>query len=563
MISWIQTTFAKHTKLVMLFLLVAVTIPFVFTIGASPGIGRAEHKVLEQEFFGYNLGNEEQARRIFRDASISAQLRGAFQASGPQLQQFALNRIAGLALADQLGLPAPTEKEVSAYIANLPVFKNEQGNFDQQRYQQFADTLKTGRDLSTADANRVFRDDARLEALSRVLTGPGYVLPADVSEQLKRTDTTWTLAVATVDYAKFSPAIELTDAALQKFHDDNSFRYEIPARPRLSLIEFKSADFTPTVAPTEAEVRTYYEANKARFPAPADAQQKEPGTPAFSLGQNATSVADDFGKVRTQVEAAMKDDAARRAATKAANDFTVALYERRAAANSPELASFLAAQRRIAQPLAPFTFDAPPADRPWLANYAEQINQLSAERYFSDPLPTPDGYLVLLWNEALPAHKPLFSEVKDRVSADYRDSEKRKRFTEQGRVLRERLQAAVKAGTSFDDAAKAAGLTAKTYASFTLRQPPQDLPYAAYSALQTLEAGQVSDMVATGDEGHFTLAIEKKLPDVTSANARYAEVRRQLMEFTAASNESALLSALVEQELRRTAPAQAAPATTP
>lgn len=564
MISWIQSTFAKHTKLVMFFLLVAVTIPFVFTIGAAPGIGRAEAKVLEQDFFGYNLGNEEQARRIFRDAGFSAQLRGAFQASGPQLQQFALNRIAGLALADQMGLPAPTEKEVSAYIANLPVFKNDQGTFDQQRYQQFADSLKTNRDFSTADANRVLRDDTRLEALSRVLTGPGYVLPADVAEQLKRTDTTWTVSVATVDYAKFAPAIDATDAALQKFYDDNSFRYEVPARPRLSLVEFKSADFIPPVAPTEAEARAYYAANKARFPAPADAQAKDPGTPSFALGQNATTVADDFGKVRSQVEAAMKDEAARRAASKVANDFTVALFERRASANSPELATFLSAQRRTAQPLAPFTPDAPPADRPWLANYTEQINRLGAERYFSDPLPTPDGYLVLLWNETLPAYKPMLAEVKDKVAADYRDSEKRKRFADQGRALRERLQAAVKAGTSFEDAAKAAGLEAKTYASFALRQPPQDLPYAAYSALQTLEAGRVSDMVATGDQGHLTFALEKKQPDLTSANPRYAEVRQQLMEFTAASTESALLSALVEQELRRTAPAPLpAPAATP
>lgn len=557
MISWIQNTFQKHTKLVMFFLLVAVTIPFVFTIGAAPGIGRAEAKTLQQDFFGHNLGNQEQARRIFRDGNISAQLRGAYQASGPQLQQFALNRIAGLALADQLGLPAPTEKAVSTYIATLPIFKNEQGQFDQQRYQQFADSLKTSTDLTTADANRVLRDDTRLEALSRVLTGPGYVLPADVAEQLKRTDTTWSVSVASLDYTKFSPAIDSPEAALQKYYDDNSFRYEVPARPRLSFIEFKHADYVPPVNPTEAEARAYYAANAARFPAPADAQQKDPGTPAFSLGQNATTPSDNFPKVRDQVEAAMKLDAARRASSKVANDFTVALFERRAAANSAELAAFLAAQRRTAQPLAPFTFDAPPADRPWLANYAEQISRLGADRYFSDPLPTPDGYLVLLWNETLAAYKPLFNEVREKVAADYRESEKRRRFSEHGRAIRERLHSAVQSGKSFAEAAKAENLEAKSYDSFTLRQPPQDLPYAAYSALQTLEAGQISDMVSTGDQGHFTYASVKKMPDTTSANSRFAEVRQQLMEFTAASNESALLSALAEQELRRTAPAPA------
>lgn len=556
MISWIQTTFQRHTKLVMLFLLVAITIPFVFTIGAAPGIGQAGHKVLEQDFFGHNLGNEQEARAIFRDGSLSAQLKGAFQASGPQLQQYSLSRIAGLALAQNLGIPEPTAQQLSAYIANLAVFKNDQGAFDASRYKNFEDSLKANPNLTAADATRIFREDARLEALSKVLAGPGYVLPGDIVEQLKRTDTTWSLAVATLDYATFDAGVQVTDAALQKFYEENSFRYEVPARPRLSVVEFKAGEFAPTTAPSEQEARAFYEANAARFPVPADAaDKKDAGTPSFALGQNATTAPDNFSKVRPQVEAAMKDAVARRAASKAANDFTVAVYERKVAANSPELAALVAAQRRTATPLAPFTFDQPPADRPWLANFSEQISRLDQERFFSDPLPTPDGYAVLLWNESLPAYKPMLSEVREKVAADYRDSEKRRRFADHGKAVRDRLQAAVKSGKSFADAAAAEKLEVKSYANFTLRQPPQDLPYAAFSAMQNLEVGQVSDMVTTGDKGHFAFAAGKKLPDTSAANPRFAEVRKQLMDYTAAANESALLSSLVEEELKRTAPA--------
>ena len=67
--------------------------------------------------------------------------------------------------------------------------------------------------------------------------------------------------------------------------------------------------------------------------------------------------------------------------------------------------------------LAPFAPDLPPADKPWLANYADQIAHLSPERFFSDPLPTPTSVVVLLWNETLPAYKPLFAEMHDRVLA--------------------------------------------------------------------------------------------------------------------------------------------------
>lgn len=547
MISWIQTYFQKHFRTVFAVLLGVTIISFIFTIGAAPGIGRAGNKLLEQPFFGHNLGNEQEARRIFRDGNFSAQLRGAYQASNAQLQEYSLGRIAGLALADELHVPTPTDKELGAFIGNLPAFKTEQGAFDQTRYKQFEDSLKTSREFTIADANRVFRDDARLESLGKIISGPGYVLPSDVAEQLKRSDATWSLAVASWDYASFDAGVQVNDMALQKFFEENAFRYEVPARPKLSLVEFKTAEFIPPVAPTEAEMRAFYEQNKARFPAPADDKK---------LADAAKAATDDFPKVRAQVEQVMKDAAGRNRASKAANDFTVAVYERKVAANSADLAALLAAQHRTAVQLPAFTFDNPPTDRPWLSNYAEQISRLDKDRFFSDPVPSPDGYIVFLWNDSLPGYKPMLSDVKEKVTADYKESEKRKRFVDAGKALRAKLQAAAKSG-KFEDVAKAEKLEVKAYANFSVRQPPQDLPYAAYGAIQSfLDKGEVSEMVATGDKGVFTLVVDRKLPDTSPANPRYAEIQKQLAQYTAAANESATLSALVEAELKKHAPAK-------
>ena len=558
MISWIQTNFQKHFRTLFAVLLAVTIISFIFTIGATPGIGRAGNRIIERSFFGYNLGNAEQAGRIGRDGQISAQLKGAYQATADQIQQHALTRIAGLALADRLHLPVPSEKEVAAYIATLPVFKDAQGNFDQATYAKFADSLKNNPQFTIADANRVLRDDTRLDQLSQLIGGPGYVLPEEVQKQLTLADSSWTVNVAEWDYAAYDPALSPTDDVLKKYFEENSFRYEIGARAKLGQVEFKASEYMSAASPGEAELRAFYQANAARFPVPEDDKAKKEGKPAdLSLdpAKKDAAATDNFPKVRLQVEIAMKVQAAAKLASQAANDFTVALYERKLAANSSELAAYLAATKHAVTALAPFQPESPPESLAYLGSHADQLTRLSKDRFFSDPLTGPDGYVVLLWQDTLPAYKPLFAEARDKVLADYKDNEKRKRFVEQGKVIRAALEAALKAGTPFEKAAADQKLTVKAYANFTLRQPPQDFPYAAFGTLQSLGAGQVADMVAAQDKGYFVHAAQKKLPDLTTANPRYAELRTQLMKYTSAANESAILSAMVEEELKKSGPA--------
>jgi peptidyl-prolyl cis-trans isomerase D len=197
---------------------------------------------------------------------------------------------------------------------------------------------------------------------------------------------------------------------------------------------------------------------------------------------------------------------------------------------------------------------------PWLANYAEQISRLTQERHFSDPLPTTDSFVILFWNESLPGYKPLFAEVRDRVTADYKDGEKRRLFFARGQALRTQLQTAAKtAPANFVTAATAEKLEVKSFAGFTMRAPPQDIPYQAFGALQGLEAGQVSEMTSDGTKGYLVFAQEKKQPDLSPANPRYAELQQQMMTRTAANNSSTYLASLVERELKKSEPAAAKP----
>src|SRR5260221_85607 len=75
---------------------------------------------------------------------------------------------------------------------------------------------------------------------------------------------------------------------------------------------------------------------------------------------------------------------------------------------------------------------------------------------------------------------------------------------------------------------------------------------AALAALIRLETCKVSDMIGLADNRILVYAQEKKLPDLSPANPRYAEIQGQLMTFIASNNENSVLGDLVEQELKKT-----------
>jgi peptidyl-prolyl cis-trans isomerase D len=560
MISWIQRYFQTHFKIIFGVLLVVIIIAFVFTIGAAPGIGQADRRVVHREFFGYNLALAGDRERLMGDAQLSIGLQfGAFGGvDDDQLRNYAFHRAAALHLADEWKLPAATSDEVSESIRNLPIFAGPDGQFDPQAYAQFRDNLKTvPSGIRESDIVRVLGDDVRAEKVNRLLAGPGYVSPGDVKSQLKRADTEWTLATAAADYASFNPEINPTNDQLVNFFEENAFRYEVPPRVVATHAEFLAADFLGRVSVTEAEARAFYDANPARFPKPAE--QKPADAPAIPDITRPADNAADFAAVRPQVEAVLRQERARRLAEQAASDLAVALFDSKVSRGT-SLHAFLAARNLEAKPLAPFTREQGPAELGGSREISEAAFRLNEVRFATEALPTPRGATILFWQETLPAHKPLFSTVRDQVAADYIESEKRRRFADLGRQIRSQIEDRVKAGSSFEEAANQAAANAgikievKTLEPFSLRNRPPDADFAVLGTLERLEQGQVSEMAMTLDKGIFVHAIEKKIPDLSESNPQYTETRNQLATMTSRMGGSAYIAELVDRELARTEP---------
>src|SRR5476649_2545243 len=144
MISWIQRTFQHHFRLIFAVLLVGMVIPFIFTIGSTPGIGRPDHKTADRDFFGHNLLSRDDNTQLVIDTRISAELQYGTEATPDQIQYYMLQRVASKHLADQLHLPDPTAADITTFIKTLRMFAGSDGQFDVARYDAFRSSFKAG-----------------------------------------------------------------------------------------------------------------------------------------------------------------------------------------------------------------------------------------------------------------------------------------------------------------------------------------------------------------------------------------------------------------------------------
>src|SRR5271157_1016812 len=102
MISWIQRYFQRHFKIIFGVLLAVTIISFIFTIGSTPGIGRADRREVNRDYYGHNLASREEIQGMIGDARLSVYLQYGPNVGADQIQSFAFQRAAALHFADEM-----------------------------------------------------------------------------------------------------------------------------------------------------------------------------------------------------------------------------------------------------------------------------------------------------------------------------------------------------------------------------------------------------------------------------------------------------------------------------
>ncbi len=552
MISSIQDKLQKHNKTVFGVLLAIIIVAFVFTIGNIPGIGFGDRPPEALTYFGYNLNSPREGREAIRHAATSYRMEyGDAQVDGGRLQNYLLDRIAFLELADRLRIPPPTEEQMQHFIMGRAAFQNEQGIYDPTKYSDFIDEIDADPQLSVGEVAWVMEQDYRVEKARELLSGPGYVLPAEVRQQLERNRTLWSLDLATLNLAEFEPEIEVTDEQLQQFFEENSFRYEREPQISFSYAVFPNNAFIDEVGDlAEEEVIAHFEANRGQF-TPPEQPKAEPDEAADADQEPADEQPAEItlADVRDQVEASLRRRKARRLAGEAAADFAYEIFRTGTQPGSAEFEQLLTAHQgelRETPPVSPSDF---PFELGFSREAREAVMRLSEDRQFSDPLPLgADDYMVLIYHETLPAFIPPLEEVAEDVERDYREEERRRLLSERGEEIRQQLAQRISEGATFIEAAEAEGLTTQSADQFSRISPPEQINRQIVMRLDEFERNEVSPMITLQNFGYFIYLKDREVPEITADDEEFVRTADNLRDWSAMSGRYYVMEEFIARE---------------
>jgi len=527
MITWLQTIFLKHNKILFSILLAVVIMTFVLTIGNQSFFGTdTAREVRRMEFFGYNLANEADVARISQGAQLSAALNPDLRLQRSGLEEYAYSRIAALGVANRIHIPAPSEEQMKTFIQEKRDFQDQEGNFDPERYNRFVEMLSNSGRYSRETIARVLREDFRIERVKEALGGPGYLLPFEAKKAYEEDETTWSLAVAERSYADYNPGVDPDEEALRNFYDQSPERYRIPELIALNVIKFPLENYLNQVeTPDEPTLRAYFERNRQEFE-PEDNNETE--------AEEAASIT--FAEARPEVVEAVRRERARRLAAEAADKLTVTLWRQNIEKGSEAYQSLLNDMKVEISRLPAYARTQPPVqtgvprellDAAWLL--------VDSERYFSDLAQTDDGAVVLIFEKVIESRIAPFEEIRSQVENDYLAQEKRRLFTESGEEIHQSLIASLNEGKTFAEAAEEVGLPVNRFENFKGMEPPQSIRFGIFEQARELEEGELSEMVFSGSSGRFVYVLKKEVPQIDleseEVGEKYDQLRTQLGNF--------------------------------
>lgn len=529
MITWIQNLLLKHNTWLFSMLLVVMLVTMVLFIG-NQSFGRKTFEKQRQEFYGYDLSDPKDQATIGSHAELSLMMDQAlmfspgFRRSVGGFQDYAIVRVAAIGLANQIGIPNPTDAQLRDFLRSRSSFQNQETQtFDESAYTAFMDRFEANPQVDKTTIARVLQEDYRVQRLLEALAGPGYMLPFEAEKGSLMQETEWTVDVATTDFAAFSPEINPTEEDLRAYYEENPAEFTIPEQIHTRAVFFRAENFLSEVSaePAEADLQTYFNTNKFRYRA-LPSPNTEGTPPEVTLADVRDQVINDYRRAE-----------ARTLAQQASEEFLTALYENEVAKDSDAFNEAVSTFHGAVSPIAPFSRENPPRTTGINVNTLQSAWIFAAAknstRYYSDLTETSDGAALVIVDKVEPARLQPYEEVSATVTEAVRAEEKRRLFAEQVAAWETEIDAALANGQTFTEAVQSLGFTVSTPAPFKVANLPSELNTRIWDTTQNLAQGEHSDLVIESDKAIVTFVENKVIPSAEEALAARTDYLERLI----------------------------------
>jgi peptidyl-prolyl cis-trans isomerase D len=197
-------------------------------------------------------------------------------------------RAAGLRVSDAT---------VADLIRSVPAFQTADGKFSQEAYERAL--RRQGMTPET------FETEVRRDIVSgqwrSALQQSAFVTPAEAAQFVRLQKQARDFGYLTFPVAKFESGVQVSDADVQKFYDENKARFTTPEQVRVAYVELAAADVAGDVPVSDDDVRAYYEAHKDEFTEP---EQRRASHILFLVPEGSKPEADQAA--RKQAEETLK-----------------------------------------------------------------------------------------------------------------------------------------------------------------------------------------------------------------------------------------------------------------
>ena len=500
MITWLQNATGKHHRLIFGFLLVIIVVSFVFYGFAGRGALTGGPAYMYQ---GVNL-NDPAVRKRFNDAVFFGQMTGQ-RMDGNGLVQ----RIAELALADALGIPAPSAIDIRRIAREKTAAADSKSNDGLNKFLEFAGKQLDTSDLDVRARFETYINDAwRIEKARAAVGGTGHVTASQITRILDRQRTKWTVDVATLSAAGFKPDVKVDEAKAKEAFIANIEDYRLPARVAVTAVTIASsvADTAP-VSDDEIINMGYNQAEKFKF---------ETG-----------KVKEQALAKRAELEKLVRAD---RAITNLAGQVSDELAEKfaidTAKSDSKELAAWIKAKNAKVTVIPSFEVINPPTVAKVPAEALRVAAELTEKEWRTEVYRSEEGATFIFLNKRTDDRLPTYDEAKTKAVENWKKSQLNRLLAEEVAKVGKALQADIAAGKTFTDSAKAQKLALASPAAFSIYSVPETLNGVNENTGLLIEAagvGKLTSAIRTANGDYVFIRPAKK--DLTEDKTGAEEAR--------------------------------------